>query len=155
VVVWDVVQTCLWPSRCHCHSLSLAPVNPDLFYPSWFLPLCTCSPGWSWTYSTRAVKRLCVCVVGVRTTKRRRRRVKHSQTTPTSDEDDTPHVHPTDCTPTHLFTKTTAPQQHCDECDQQLSEERSSTERNPDIETLGELLTDDDDTQHSGNTTGL
>ena len=29
VVVWDEVQTCILPSRCHCHSLSLAPVNPD------------------------------------------------------------------------------------------------------------------------------
>jgi len=26
-VVWDEMQT----SRCHCHSLSLAPVNPDWF----------------------------------------------------------------------------------------------------------------------------
>jgi len=25
------VQICIWPSWCHCHSLSLAPVNPDLF----------------------------------------------------------------------------------------------------------------------------
>jgi len=31
VVVWDEVQTCIEPSRCHCHSLSLAPVNPDWF----------------------------------------------------------------------------------------------------------------------------
>jgi len=23
---------CIWPSWCHCHSLSLAPVNPDWFY---------------------------------------------------------------------------------------------------------------------------
>ena len=23
---------CIWPSRCHCHSLYLAPVNPDWFY---------------------------------------------------------------------------------------------------------------------------
>ena len=29
VVVWDFeVQTCICPSRCHCHSPSLAPVNP-------------------------------------------------------------------------------------------------------------------------------
>jgi len=28
------------PSRCHCHSLSLAPVNPDWFYLSG-----TCLPG--------------------------------------------------------------------------------------------------------------
>jgi len=31
MVIWDEVQTCIWPSRCHCHSLSLAPVNPDWF----------------------------------------------------------------------------------------------------------------------------
>jgi len=30
--VWGEVQICIWPSRCHCHSLSLAPVNPDWFY---------------------------------------------------------------------------------------------------------------------------
>jgi len=27
--VWGEVQICIWPSWCHCHSLSLAPVNPD------------------------------------------------------------------------------------------------------------------------------
>jgi len=41
VVIWDEVQTCIWPSRCHCQSLSLAPVNPDWFYlpglPFWYL----------------------------------------------------------------------------------------------------------------------
>jgi len=26
------VQICIWPSWCHCHPLSLAPVNPDWFY---------------------------------------------------------------------------------------------------------------------------
>jgi len=26
VVIWYEVQTCISPSRCHCHSLSLAPV---------------------------------------------------------------------------------------------------------------------------------
>jgi len=30
--VWVMVQICIWPSWCHCHSLSLVPVNPDLFY---------------------------------------------------------------------------------------------------------------------------
>ena len=25
--VWSDVQTCIWPSRCHCHSLSLASVK--------------------------------------------------------------------------------------------------------------------------------
>ena len=27
-----LVQICIWPSWCHCHSLSLAAVNPDWFY---------------------------------------------------------------------------------------------------------------------------
>ena len=27
--VWAKVQICIWPSWCHCHSLSLAPINPD------------------------------------------------------------------------------------------------------------------------------
>jgi len=30
--VWGEEQICIWPSWCHCHSLSLAPVNPDWFY---------------------------------------------------------------------------------------------------------------------------
>jgi len=30
--VWGEMQICIWPSWCHCHSLSLAPVNPDWFY---------------------------------------------------------------------------------------------------------------------------
>jgi len=30
--VWGEVRICLSPSKCHCHSLSLAPVNPDWFY---------------------------------------------------------------------------------------------------------------------------
>jgi len=33
-------EICIWPSRCHCHSLFLAPVNPDWFYLSG-----TSSPG--------------------------------------------------------------------------------------------------------------
>ena len=30
--VWGEVQTCIWPSWCRCHSLSLTLVNPDWFY---------------------------------------------------------------------------------------------------------------------------
>jgi len=30
--VWGKVQICIWPSWCHCHSLSLTPVKPDWFY---------------------------------------------------------------------------------------------------------------------------
>ena len=32
--VWGEVHICIWPSWCHCHSLSLAPVNPDCL-PFW------------------------------------------------------------------------------------------------------------------------
>jgi len=51
VVVCVKVQIYIWPSWCHCHSLSLAPVNLDWFY----LPGAG-SPGWSQTKSKRAVK---------------------------------------------------------------------------------------------------
>ena len=34
--VWSKVQTCIWPSRCHCHSLSLAPVKSRLVLPFWY-----------------------------------------------------------------------------------------------------------------------
>ena len=33
---WSKVQTCIWPSRCHCHSLSLASVKFILVLPSWY-----------------------------------------------------------------------------------------------------------------------
>jgi len=43
--VWVEVQMCTWPSWCHCHSLSLAAVNPDWFYlPGWFYLSGTSSP---------------------------------------------------------------------------------------------------------------
>ena len=50
--VWSKVQTCIWPSWCHCHSLSLASVKSRLVLPFWYL-----SPGSSWK---SAVKRVCV-----------------------------------------------------------------------------------------------
>jgi len=34
--VWSEVQTCIWPSGCHCHSLSLAPVKSGLVLPFWY-----------------------------------------------------------------------------------------------------------------------
>ena len=34
--VWSKVQTCIWPSRCHCHSLSLASVKSRLGLPFWY-----------------------------------------------------------------------------------------------------------------------
>jgi len=34
--VWTEVQTCIWPSWCHCHSLSLASVKSRLVLPFWY-----------------------------------------------------------------------------------------------------------------------
>ena len=34
--VWSKVQTCIWPSWCHCHSLSLASVKFRLVLPFWY-----------------------------------------------------------------------------------------------------------------------
>ena len=34
--VWSKVQTCIWPSWCHCHSLSLASVKSRLAVPFWY-----------------------------------------------------------------------------------------------------------------------
>jgi len=43
--VWVKVQICIWPSCSHCHSLSLAPVNPDWFYLPGFTFLLPAHPG--------------------------------------------------------------------------------------------------------------
>jgi len=34
--VWSKVQTCIWPSWCHCHSLSLASLKSRLVLPFWY-----------------------------------------------------------------------------------------------------------------------
>ena len=34
--VWSKVQTCTWPSWCHCHSLSLASQKSRLVLPFWY-----------------------------------------------------------------------------------------------------------------------
>jgi len=34
--VWSEVQTCIWPSWCYCHSLSLASVKSRLVLPFWY-----------------------------------------------------------------------------------------------------------------------
>jgi len=34
--VWSKVQTCIWHSWCHCHSLSLAAVKSRLVLPYWY-----------------------------------------------------------------------------------------------------------------------
>jgi len=64
--VWSEVQICISPSWCHCHLLSLAPVNPDWFYQkgSAFLvpaypgcpgkkPLNECSSSYVWYFIAR------------------------------------------------------------------------------------------------------
>ena len=53
--VWSKVQTRIWPSRYHCHSLSLASVKSRLVF-TFQVPAHPGSPG------QRAVKRVCVCV---------------------------------------------------------------------------------------------
>ena len=39
---WSEVQTCIWPSCCHCHSLSLASVKSRLVLPFWYR-VCVCA----------------------------------------------------------------------------------------------------------------
>ena len=34
--VWSEVQTCIWPSWCHCHSRSLASIKSRLVLPVWY-----------------------------------------------------------------------------------------------------------------------
>jgi len=34
--VWSEMQTCIWPSWCQCHSLSLASVKSRLVLPFWY-----------------------------------------------------------------------------------------------------------------------
>ena len=34
--IWSQVQTCTWPSWCHCHLLSLASVKSRLVLPFWY-----------------------------------------------------------------------------------------------------------------------
>jgi len=53
--VWSEVQTCIWSSWCHCHSLSLASVKSRLVF-TFLVPVHPGSPG------QRAVKWVCVCV---------------------------------------------------------------------------------------------
>ena len=58
--VWSEVQTCIWPSWCHCHSLSLASVKSRLVLPFWYqltrvvpekgpLNACVCVCACAWT----------------------------------------------------------------------------------------------------------
>ena len=52
--VWSKVQTCIWPSWCHCHSLSLASVKSKLVLPFWY---------WlTWVFPKKGPLNGCVCV---------------------------------------------------------------------------------------------
>ena len=58
VLVWlsvcSEVQTCIWPSWCHCHSLSLASVKSRLVLPFWY---------WlTQTVPEKGPLNVCVCV---------------------------------------------------------------------------------------------
>jgi len=49
------VQTCIWPSWCHCHSLSLASVKSRLVLPVWY---------WlTWVVLEKGPLNGCVCIV--------------------------------------------------------------------------------------------
>ena len=37
--LWSEVQTCIRPSWCHCHSLSIASVKSRLVLPFWYRPI--------------------------------------------------------------------------------------------------------------------
>ena len=50
--VWSKVQTCIWPSWCHCHSLSLAPVKSRLVF--WYRL--------TWVLPEKGLLNGCVCV---------------------------------------------------------------------------------------------
>ena len=52
--VWSKVLTCIWPSWCHCHSLSLASVKSRLVLPFWY---------WlTWVVPEKEPLNGCVCV---------------------------------------------------------------------------------------------
>jgi len=53
--VWSEVQTCIWPSWCHCHSLSLCFSKIQIGFTS----LVLAHPG---SPGQRAIKQVCVCV---------------------------------------------------------------------------------------------
>ena len=52
--VWSEVQTCIWPSWCHCHSLSLASVKSRLILPFWYRP--------TWVVPDKGPLNGCVCL---------------------------------------------------------------------------------------------
>jgi len=59
VVIWSEVQTCMWPSWCHCHSQSLASVKSRLVLLFWYRL--------TWVVPEKGPLngRVCVCVAGM------------------------------------------------------------------------------------------
>jgi len=55
VIVWSKVHTCIWPSWCHCHSLSLASVKSRLVLPFWYRL--------TWVVLEKGPLNGCVCVL--------------------------------------------------------------------------------------------
>jgi len=51
--VWSEVQTCIWPSWCHCHSLPLASVKSRLVWPFWYRL--------TWVVLEKGPLNVCVC----------------------------------------------------------------------------------------------
>ena len=54
--VWSEVQSCIWPSWCHCHSLSLASLKSTLVLPFWYRL--------TWVVPVKGPLNGCVCVWG-------------------------------------------------------------------------------------------
>ena len=52
---WSEVQTCIWPSGCHCHSVSLASVKSRLVLPFWYRL--------TWVVPYKGPLTRCVCVL--------------------------------------------------------------------------------------------
>ena len=60
--VWSKVQTCIWPSWCHCHSLTVSCFSKIQIGFTFLVPAHPGSPG------QRAVKRVCVCHININET---------------------------------------------------------------------------------------
>jgi len=52
--VWSEVQTCIWPSWCHCHSLYVAALKSRLVLTLWYRL--------TWVVPDRGPLNVCVCV---------------------------------------------------------------------------------------------
>jgi len=52
--VWNDVQIFIWPSWCHCNSLSLAPIKSRLVLPFWYRL--------TWVVPDKGPLNVCVCV---------------------------------------------------------------------------------------------